>query len=65
MFGWEVNMTKNKVSDIIQFLVTMLYDEQEIIDYKIIEDDETNNTGTLSLTFSDDTVFKLKIEQTK
>jgi hypothetical protein len=58
-------MARNKVSDIIQYLVTMLYDEQEIIDYKIIEDDETNNTGTLSLTFSDKTVFKLKIEQTK
>ena len=58
-------MKKNKVSDVIQFLITMLFDENEIIDYDIIKDDREKNMGKLSLTFSDDTEFELQIKQKK
>ena len=60
-----VYMKKNKVSDVIQFLITMLFDENEIIDYDIIKDDREKNMGKLSLTFSDDTEFELQIKQKK
>lgn len=56
---------KNRVTDVIQYLITMLYDDIEIKEYRIIKNDRERNTGTLELTFSDSTKFELELKQTK